>query len=321
MTTAQKKHSAPFVKHPDSIGNIMTDVIIALLPSVIWSVYSYGARALSIILVSVVSAILAETVFEFVTKRYYTVGDLSATVTGILLALCLPATAPLYAPFFGSFFAILIIKCIFGGLGGNFLNPALSGFVFLKLAFPGIFELYRVPFSDILTGATPLSSLKEGLLPNESVYDILVGNTAGALGEGSAVLILAGGIYLLVRGIIGWQIPVAYVGTVIVIMTAFPMNVNGVTFVINEVISGGLLFGAFFMATDPVTSPITNIGKLIYGALCGGMTVLLRYYGAEAEGVAYAILLANLLTGILDKLTFPKRFGGRKTASRKTEEE
>lgn len=319
MTDVKIKKKAPFIKHPDSIHNIMLDVFIAIAPTVIWSVYSYGARAVSIILVSVVTAITTETAFEFIMKKSYTIVDLTAVLTGVMIAMCLPVTVPLYVPAIGAFFAVGIVKCLFGGLGGNFLNPALAGVVFIKVCMPEVFDIYLTPGTNTLTNVTPLDSLKEGMLPNESIYDILVGNTAGALGEGSAILIVAGGIYLLVRGIIGWQIPTAYIGCAAALMLAFPQNVNGISFVITEIISGGLLFGAFFMATDPVTSPMMNTGKIIYGAICGGMTVLLRYYGAEADGTAYAILFANLFVGVIDRVTFPKRFGGNNIAEAKAD--
>ncbi len=309
-TSSVAKRCAPYINHPDNIRNIMTDVIISLIPVTLWGIYAFGVRALSIIIVSVLSAVLTETVISFVCKKYITVLDLSAVVTGLLLALSLPVTVPLYVPAVGACFAVGVVKCAFGGLGGNFVNPALAGCVFLKLAFPEKMSLYAVPFTDTVTTTTPLTALKEGLLPEESLYDILVGNTAGAIGEVSALLILIGGIYLLVRGIIGWQIPVAVIGSVAALTVVFPQNASGAMFVFSEIASGGLLFAAFFMATDPVTSPMFSIGKLIYGALIGGVTVLLRYYGSDAEGVAYAVLFANLFVGLIDKITAPSRFGG-----------
>lgn len=303
---------APYINHPDNIRNIMTDVIISLIPVTLWGIYAFGVRALSIIVVSVLSAVLTETLISFVGKKYITVLDLSSVVTGLLLALALPVTVPLYVPAVGACFAVGVVKCAFGGLGGNFVNPALAGYVFLKLAFPEKLSLYAVPFTDTVTRETPLTALKEGLLPEESLYDILVGNAPGAIGEVSAVLILIGGIYLLVRGIIGWQIPVAVIGSVAALTVAFPQNASGAMFVFSELASGGLLFAAFFMATDPVTSPMFPVGKLIYGALIGGVTVLIRYCGSDAEGIEYAVLFANLFVGLIDKFTAPSRFGGNR---------
>ncbi len=293
----------------------MADVLIALIPAAVWSVYAFGIRALYIIAVSVLTATATETVFAVLSRKYVTIGDLSAVVTGVLLAMCLPVTVPLYVPVIGSAFAVGIVKCVFGGLGGNFLNPALSGFVFLKLAFPRVMGIYSDPLTDTLTGATPLSSLKEGLLPEESIYDILTGNVAGAIGEVSTVLLFAGGIYLIARGIVSWHIPVSYIVTVVILTIAFPQNVNGISFAICEALSGGLFLGAFFMATDPVTTPITGMGKFIFGIICGAVTVLLRYYGSSTEGVAVAILFANVLTGVIDRITLPRRFGRREASA------
>ncbi len=301
----------PFIKHPDNVRTIMADVLIALVPAVLWSVYAFGYRALVIIAVSVLTAVTTETAYDVIAKKYITIGDLSAVITGLLLALSLPAAVPLYVPVLGSFFAVGIVKCVFGGLGGNFLNPALSGFVFLKLTFSEAMGLFRIPFTDTVTSATPLVYLKEGILPEQTLYDIITGNVAGSIGEISSLLIFAGGMYLLVRGIISWHIPTAFIATVTALVVFFTQNVSAVSFAISEVFSGGLLLGAFFMATDPVTTPITNVGKLIFGVICGGATVLLRYFGGGVEGVAYAILIANLFVGIIDKVTLPSRFGGK----------
>lgn len=308
---------APYIKHPDNVRNVMADVIIALMPVVLWGVYAFGVRALSVIAVSVLTSVLTETVITFITKKHITVLDLSAVVTGLLLALSLPVTVPLYIPAVGALFAVGVVKCAFGGLGGNFVNPALAGLVFLKLAFPEKLALTKVPFTDTVTGATPLVSLKEGLLPEDSLYDMLVGNSAGAIGEVSTILILIGGIYLLVRGIISWQIPLAVIGSVAALTVFFSQNSSGMMFVLAELTSGGLFLAAFFTATDPVTSPMRPVGKLIYGAMIGALTVLLRYYGSAPEGVAYAVLTANLFVGVIDRLTAPARFGGNKRTERK----
>ncbi len=303
---------SPHIKHPDNVRNIMLDVIIALMPATLWGIYAFGVRALSIIVVSVLSAVITETIISYITKKYITIFDLSAVLTGLLLALALPVTVPLYVPVIGAVFAVGVVKCAFGGLGCNFVNPALAGYVFLRLAFPEKLSLTAVPFTGELTRTTALTALKEGLLPEESLYDMLVGNAAGSIGEISPVLLLIGGIYLLVRGIIGWQIPVAVIGSVAALTVVFPQNASGAMFVFYELLSGGLFLIAFFMATDPVTSPMFPLGKLIYGVIIGAVTVLLRYYGADSEGVWYAVLFANLFVGTTDKLTAPSRFGGNK---------
>ncbi len=302
--------SAPFIKHPDSVRNIMLDVIIALMPVTIWGVYAFGVRALSVITVSVLSSVLTEAIISFITKKYITVLDLSAVVTGLLLALMLPVTVPLYIPAVGAVFATGVVKCTFGGLGCNFLNPALTGYMFVRFAFYEKLALCRVPFTDTVTGATPLVSLKDGAIPSESLYDVLVGNSAGAIGEVSTLLVFVGGVYLLIRGIIGWQIPVAMIGSAAVWCFVFPQSANGMMFALYELFSGGLFFAAFFVATDPVTSPMRPIGRLIYGAMIGSATILLRFFGEAPEGVTVAVLAANLFVGVLDSLTTPMRFGG-----------
>ncbi len=306
---------APHIKHPDNNRTVMADVLIALIPAAVWGVYAFGIRTLLIIAVSVIASLATEAVFAVLSRKYITLGDLSAAVTGVLLAMCLPVTVPLYVPVIGAVFAVGVVKCAFGGLGGNFLNPAISGFVFLKLAFPRIMGIYLDPLTDTVTGATPLLALKEGLLPEESLYDILTGNVAGAIGEVSTVLLFAGGIYLIARGIVSWHIPTAYIVTVVALAIAFPQNVNGISFAISEAVSGGLFLGAFFMATDPVTTPITNMGKFVFGVICGAVTVLLRFFGPSSDGVAVAILFANMMTGVIDRFTLPRRFRDEKSTS------
>ncbi len=313
-----KAPAAPYIKHPDNVRNIMLDVLIALMPVTLWGVYAFGMRALSVIAVSVLSSVVTETIITFITKKYITVLDLSSVVTGLILALMLPVTVPFYIPAVGAVFATGIVKCAFGGLGGNFINPALAGYMFLKLAFYEKLALSKVPFTDTVTGATPLVSLKDGILPDETLYELLVGNAVGAIGEISTLLIFVGGVYLLVRGIISWHVPVSVIGTVAVISILFPQNATGMMFMLYELFSGGLFFAAFFVATDPVTSPIRPVGKLIYGIMIGAVTVLIRFFGEAPEGVTVAILTANLFVGVLDSVTSPVRFGGAKP---KTEEE
>ncbi len=285
----------PYVRHADTVRSMMFDVLIALIPALIWAVHSFGARAVSIMAVSVVSAVLSETAFNFFTKRRVTVDDLSAVVTGLLFSFLLPVTSPLYTALLGPAFAILIVKCAFGGIGSNILNPALTGFVFVKLCFP----------SAVTAAGDPLAVLKTGELPDASLFDMLVGNIPGGIGEVSTLLLFAGGAYLVVRGVIDWRIPTAFIGTVAVVTLLFPNNINGLSFMGCELLSGSLFLTAIFMATDPVTSPVTGIGRLIFGAVCGLLTLLIRYFGFDADGTAYAILTANLLTGLLDRVTAP----------------
>lgn len=282
----------PAVKHPDTVRSMMADVLIALFPAAVWGVYSFGLRAVSIMLVSVVTAVISEIAFEYIAKRRFSVGNLSSVVTGLLLSYLMPVSVPLYVPAIGAAFAVVIVKCAFGGLGANILNPALSGYVFVKLCFPG----------QMKVAGDLLETLKAGSLPEFTYYDALVGNIPGGIGEVSALLLIAGGVYLIVRGVIDWRIPVAIIGCVAAISVILPNDVNNLSFMVYEVLSGALILAAIYMATDPVTTPVTWPGRLIFGLICGILTVLIRYFGTEAEGVAYAILAANLLSGVIDRL-------------------
>jgi electron transport complex protein RnfD len=250
-------------------------------------------------------------------KKDCTVGDCSAVVTGILLALVCPATIPYWTIIIGDFFAIVVVKQLFGGIGCNFMNPALAGRAFL-FSYPVIMTTWtKVGTSlsifgsnaDAVTSATPMSYLHQGLLPTDSLLDVLVGNVGGSMGETSAVLLLAGLIYLLVRKVISIRIPLAYVGTVAVLAFLFPQGNDRLVWTAYQVLSGGLLLGASFMATDYATSPVTKLGQVIYGIGCGVITIAIRYFGSYAEGVSYAILIMNVTVFLLDKVGVPKRFG------------
>lgn len=314
---------SPHMKHPDTITSIMGDVIIALLPALAWGVYMFGGRALFVVLISVVSCVLFEAAAQFILKKPVTVRDLSAAVTGVLLAMNLSPAVPLWLPVAGAFFAVVVVKQLFGGIGKNIVNPALAARVFL-FAWPGEMGIFVEPKSalsafkinldsaDVVASATPLVSLKQGVLPNVSVFDLIIGNTGGTIGEISAFLLAAGGIYLIVRKVITWHIPAAYIGTVALIAFFFPQNNLSLDFMLCEILSGGLFLGAIFMATDYVTSPITAKGKLIYGAGCGLITIFIRYFGGYPEGVSFSILIMNLLVWYIDKFTKPVRFGGGK---------
>ncbi len=313
--------SPPHLKNSETTSTIMLDVIIALIPATVWGVYVFGWRALAIILASVISAVLFETLYQFFMNVPVTVKDGSAVVTGLLLALCLPVSVPIWIPIIGAFFAIVIVKQLFGGIGKNVVNPAIAARVFLFLAWPEQMSYYTPPHTvlpifesirkaDVVASATPLTSLKNGLYPENGIYDILLGNIGGSIGEVSAALILLGGVYLLLRKTIRWHIPVAYIGTVALIALLFPQMDSPFRFVAYEVFGGGLLLGAVFMATDYVTSPVTKWGRIIYGIGCGVITMVIRYFGQYAEGVSFAIMIMNLLVWYLDMYTRPSKFGG-----------
>ncbi|MBR6708714.1 MAG: RnfABCDGE type electron transport complex subunit D [Clostridia bacterium] len=319
---------SPHIKHPDTTRTLMLDVVLALLPAAVWGVYSFGLRVLLVIAACVVSAVLAEAMTQLILRRPVTVSDCSAVVTGLLLALNLPATVPLWMCVIGSCFAIIVVKQLFGGLGKNFVNPALAARILL-FAWPAEMTFFTAPGTrfglsdltvhaddvDIVAAATPLASLKSGLLPEVSLFKMIFGEVGGCIGEVSSILLLAGFVYLLMRRVISWHIPVAYVGTVALITFFLPAGGNGLDFMLAEVFSGGLLLGAIYMATDYTTSPITTAGRLIYGVGCGLLTVFIRYFGGYPEGVSFSILIMNALVWYLDRYTRPKRFGGRKNAA------
>jgi len=315
---------SPHIKSPETTATVMLDVIIALLPALAWGVYVFGLRALAISLVSVGACIGFEAAAQFVMGRPVTISDLSAAVTGLLLAMNLPVTVPLWMPVVGAFFAIVVVKQLFGGIGKNFVNPALAARVFL-FSWASEMTTFQLPGktisslavtldgADIVAGATPLASLKAGQLPDTNIFDMLIGNVGGCIGEVSSLLLIAGGIYLIFfRHVITWHIPVSYIGTVAVLTFLFPQH-GGVAldFMLTELLAGGLMIGAIYMATDYATSPVTTYGRLIYGVGCGAITVLIRYFGSYPEGVSFSILIMNMLVWYIDRLTIPRRFGGK----------
>lgn len=326
-------NSSPHYRSKDSTMTIMRDVILALIPALGGAVIFFGFRALTLTMVSVAACIAFESLFNWVTKRNNTIGDLSAVVTGILLAFTLPVTTPYWMVTLGAFFAIVVVKGLFGGLGKNFLNPALAARAFL-FSWPTIMTTFTKPFSDVygelsfifgepmftdgvisdsvdaITGATALKSLKQGVLPDLDLGDMFVGNIPGCLGETSTLLILVGLVYLLFRKVIQWQIPVCYLGTVALLTYLFPVGgIDNLTYMSYELLSGGLMLGAVFMATDYTTSPLSRIGKVIYAVGCGGLTVLLRTFGSYPEAVCYSILIMNVVTLALDRYIKPRRYG------------
>ena len=297
---------SPHIHSKNSTQRIMLDVLISLLPATIAGVVIFGLNALLVIAVCVAVCVLGEFVFNRITKKPLTISDLSAAVTGLLLALNLPANVPLWQAGVGSLFAIIIVKCIFGGIGRNVVNPAITGRVFMLVAFS---SMTKAAFPlDSTAGATPLSEIAGG---NEVVLtDLLLGNIGGSIGETCKVALLIGGVYLLVRRVITWHIPVAFIGTTFI----FTLAVHEFDFMLalSLVLSGGLLLGAFFMATDYVTSPTTPLGKIIFGVGAGLITVLIREWGIYPEGVSFAILIMNILNPYIDMLTARKLFGGAK---------
>lgn len=308
--------ASPHIKGYETTRTIMLDVVIALIPACIWGVYVFGLRSLWMILVSVSASVAFELVFELITKRSITVGDLSAVVTGLLIALNLSVSVPLWIPVAGAFFAIVVVKQIFGGIGKNIVNPALAARVFM-FAWPSEMGTFTEPLqADVIAGATPLTTLKSGALPDIKLADMFFGNISGCIGEVSTLLLIAGGVYLLIRRVISWHIPVAYLGTAALLTLIFPQAGNGVQFMLYELLSGGLMLGAIFMATDYVTSPITKLGKIIFGVGCGLITVFIRYFGNYPEGVSFSILIMNLLVWYIDKATWPRKFGGKNSAGK-----
>ena len=305
---ANKLHISvsPHIHSKVSTQRIMLDVLISLLPATIAGVVIFGLEALLVIAVCVAVSVLSEFVFNKIVKKPLTIGDLSAAVTGLLLALNLPANIPLWQAGVGSLFAIIIVKCIFGGIGKNVVNPAITGRVFMLIAFTSM-TTAAFPL-DSTAGATPLAGIASG---NEVVLtDLLLGNVGGSIGETCKVALLIGGVYLLVRRVITWHIPVAFIATTFI----FTLAVHEFDFMLalSLVLSGGLIIGAFFMATDYVTSPTTPLGKIIFGIGAGLITVLIREWGIYPEGVSFAILIMNILNPYIDMLTARKLFGGEK---------
>ncbi len=308
---------SPHVHAPDGTRSIMLDVVIALIPAMIGAMYFFGLRSVMVMAVSVAACVVFEYLYRRLLKKDCTVGDCSAVVTGILLALVCPVTIPYWTIIIGDFFAIILVKQIFGGIGCNFVNPALAGRAFL-FAYPVTMTTWTAvgtslsifgSNADAVTTATPMASLHQGTLPDTSMISAFIGNIGGSMGETSALLLLAGLIYLLVRKIISARIPLAYIGTVAVIALLFPQGNDRLTWMGYQVFCGGLMLGAIFMATDYATSPVTKLGQIVYGIGCGVITMAIRYFGSYAEGVSYAILIMNITVYLLDRVGVPTRFG------------
>ena len=310
---------APFVRTSDKTRSLMLDVIIALLPAYLWGIYTFGTRVLTVGVVTISCCVLFEALMQLILHRPVKIGDLSAVVTGLLLTMGFSSAVPIWMPIVGAFVSIVIMKGLFGGIGRNLVNPALAARMLLLL-WPSQLHIFTAPgerlsgigLTHVESVTTPLDALHAGAFPNVMLSDLILGRTAGCIGEIFPILLLAGGIYLIVRRVISWRIPVAYIGTVACLTFFFPqIEGSNVNFMLCELFSGGLLLGAFFMATDPVTSPTTPYGHLIYGVGCGVLTVLFRYFGYFAEGMPFAILIMNLLVWVIDRYIVPTPFGGR----------
>ncbi len=302
--------SSPHIRGNFRTNRIMLDVVFALLPALIVGICVLGVRALLVTAVSIACAVATEWLYSIITRTRNTVADGSAVVTGLLLAMTLPASVPLWQVALGSVFAILVVKALCGGLGQNVFNPALAGRAFLMLIYP--VGITRYAGLDGVTAATPLHHMVMPALPEESLLDMFLGNCPGSIGEISALALLLGGVYLLVRKVISARIPVAYLGTVAVLTLVFHKTDAPLQWMLYSLLSGGVMLGAIFMATDYATSPITAIGQIVYGIGCGVLTVLFRYFGLYPEGVTYAILIMNALVWILDRYAPVHRFGVQK---------
>ena len=301
--------SSPHIRGDFRSSKLMLDVVIALIPALLVGIYVLGIRALVVTVVSMASAVLAEWLYCLVMKKSSTLPDCSALVTGMLFALTLPVTTPLYVVVLGSAFAIVVAKCMCGGLGQNVFNPALLARAFVLLVFPVALTRYQV---DGFTGATPLHHMVMPALPEQSLLDMFLGNCPGSIGELSALALLLGGAYLVLRRVILPNVPLAYLGTVAVLTLVFYKTDSPLQWMGYQLLSGGLMLGAIFMATDYATSPVTPWGQILHGIGCGVLTVLFRYFGLFPEGVTYAILLMNGCVWLLDRYTPPRRFGTKR---------
>jgi len=302
--------SSPHIRGDFKSSRIMLDVMLALTPALIVGIMMHGIRSLAVTSVAISSCVVLEWLYSVLTKTRNTIVDGSALVTGMLLAMTLPATVPYWLVVVGSAFAIICVKALCGGLGQNIFNPALSARGFMLLIAPA----YMVRFEGVdgVTAATPLHHMVMPALPEESVLDMFLGNCPGSIGEVSALALLLGGAYLVYRKVISVRIPAAYLGTVALLTLVFSKTGDPVSWMLYHLFGGGVMLGAIFMATDYATSPVTANGQIVYGIGCGALTVLFRYFGLFPEGVTYAILIMNAFVWIIDRHTAPRRFGAKK---------
>ncbi len=318
--------SSPHIHNPVTTTTIMRDVLIALTPALVGSIYFFGFRALLVTLISATACVFFEWLWCRLRKQPSKVYDLSAIVTGVLLAFVCPVTIPYWCIIIGDFFAIIVVKQLFGGIGKNFVNPALAARAFL-FSWPVIMSTWvKVGFqnaagifstADAVTAATPLASMHQGQLPQCSLADLFLGNVGGCIGETSALLLLFGFVYLLLRKVIAPRIPLIFMGTVAVLTLLFPQGNDPAVWCAAQLCSGGLMLGAIFMATDYVTSPVTKAGQVIFAIGCGVLTVAIRYFGGYNEGVSYAILVMNCCVVLLDRVGRPQKFGAPKKEAAK----
>ena len=310
--------ATPHIRDNSTIERVMLDVIIALTPAAVAAAYFFGYRAIVMVLISLTSCYLFEQVYMIAAKKADTTRDLSALVTGLLLAFNLPVSAPLWLPVIGSAFAMIIVKQLFGGLGQNFMNPALAARAFLQTAYPDRMVTFIEPVrgffysgADAVTSATPLTLLTQGTFsPTQADYvNAFFGNMGGSLGETSAIALILGGIYLVIRKVISWRIPVTFIGTFFALFFIFGRDGALTGYPFYEVLAGGLLLGAIYMATDYSSSPITPPGQIVMGVGCGVLTYVIRVFGGYPEGVAYAILIMNLCVPLIDRFIRPRPYG------------
>ncbi len=304
MSDLMKVSSNPHIRSKASTSSIMLAVVIALLPAAGFGIYNFGLDALILILVTVLSTVLTEYIFEKILGKKSTIGDYSAVVTGLLLALNLPSSAPWWIGVIGGIFAILVVKMLFGGLGQNFMNPALGARCFLLISFTSIMTNFDC---DAYTGATPLAALKNGEVVD--IYNMVIGKTAGTIGETSMIAIIIGACFLILVGVIDLRIPGSYIVSFVIFITIFGGHGLDYSFISAHLAGGGLMLGAFFMATDYVTRPVTVKGQYVFGILLGILTGIFRIFGASAEGVSYAIIIGNLLVPLIERVTLPTAFG------------
>ena len=299
--------SSPHVRNKITTQNLMFDVAIAMIPASVYGVWQFGMHAILVLIATLVSCVLSEYVYEKLMKKPITVSDGSAVVTGMILALNMPPEIPVWIPFLGGIFAIIVVKQLYGGLGQNFMNPALAARCFLLISFAGFmnnFSSAKLGF-DSMSGATPLAAMRAG--NDVDLMSLIVGRVPGTIGEVSVIALLIGAVYMIARKVISPRIPLIYIGTVAVFIFLF--GGFDITYVAKEVCAGGLIFGAFFMATDYVTSPLSKTGQVVYGLFLGILTGIFRLWGASPEGVSYAIILGNLFVPLIEKVTLPKAFG------------
>lgn len=299
----------PHVRSKESIQSIMRDVIIALVPATAAGIYYFGLRALILIVAAIISAVFFEWLYEKITKKPVTINDLSAVVTGLLLAMNLPASAPVWVAIVGSAFAIIFAKQLFGGLGQNFINPALAGRAFLLASYPTEMTTWVVPnglAADAATYATPLAQLKNGAL-DASLKELVLGQVGGTIGETCAIALIIGGIYLLYKHVISWKIPVIYIATVFILFAV--IGRHGMRMPLQEIFAGGVMLGGIFMATDYASSPVTPKGQVIFAVGAGLLTYLIRTFGGYPEGVSYSILIMNCCVPLIERFTEPTIFG------------